>query len=1182
MPKRSGLVQQDPADASFLAGEIAQAAVPLATDLRDLLGPGLLEQVPEDPTIAAAKAGGLDDGVAVAQAPIDDRPAHIAGLSDAIHVTGRNRALADQIRDLLVRGGSDGDDPASPTFTAGVMRRVAEVQQADRDDRPAGLSDAALLSRERHDAAMRASAEVQARALQERVVMDRAFDELELSAESLVQAARAGDDLALLFEELDSLHDRFVDGLDEEPLAEFVANTRRELIEANVLGLARRGDIDAAENVLAAHRSDLPDGQVAFLEQGVGDARQAQTRAGKRQAMTAVLDLNRRAVNGETVAWQAERVAEAGLISPAERRRIERFERDAKERLEREADLVDQARDAVAGGAALDPSNREHRLAAELWYRDEGEALFAGLEPEARIGAVALAVSRLGHVPTDLHRDLVLDLRSADPAVALQASRQIAALQEAAPAMAGAAFSDGELARAGTVIALDAHGTDTLIPDANALAPVDEPDIGLVGEAMDANTGLLVLRDAFAELRRVHGGEGAWKVGDDGRFHLIDSTTGEPVLDDNGSPVSVGEAQVFLIADQIARARRGGTATAGDGVQVATIRPGEDDEVLGFEVAFDRFGRPLGGGAGAGGSGASGADVLNGLLRWLVGQEGVQNVEQHLEDSASEGESSAVDDAPFVPQLSIAGLGPEEMADLSRAIDEAAVRAEHDRRLVEVYRDPGLLRDTFAALRQVYGGEGNWVVGDDRRVHLTDAATGAPILDEEGQPISVDETQVLFAASAVARHRADTLVAAGDEVHVASSLEIVSPNTPLLESSLNRASLDGLDETPWDGDDFAPIPLGIALGVLLGLAGTSIIEGEGTDTPEGGQGGEGDGPDEEEDESKDTEGGAVAAQGQPGGPQPVDPPPGGEVTDEDRARAERIADGTSDLIDQIIELGPPDFSPLAIEYLNRAGNANPDREDIGKELIDLGLFDIEYRLGVDGQSFRGGPSTPHTEPEPTERYEAARALALELFPWLRGLRDAGYFEDKTGSVALGDIPAQPDNVRENILRGLAAIDALLSHSGPGQDTVISNAMYRADLAEQTFKIDRVEVTPSTSIDFLWGDQFPREDEHDNPYGIEHLIAKHGIEELVHMVNTIANGEIRELKIDAGGKGSVNLVIRHEGRLVVLSLKDRKSGQASTWVLTAYEVTGTDANEPTFNISRLNRSTLLFRQETTSF
>ena len=266
---------------------------------------------------------------------------------------------------------------------------------------------------------------MQAKALQERVVMDRAFDELELSAESLVQAARAGDDLAVLFEELDSLHDRFVDGLDEEPLAEFVANTRRELIEANVLGLARRGAIDAAESVLAAHRSDLPDGQVGFLERGIARGQLALAEAAAQQESTLIDDLERRVQSGGDIGWQADQLAEAGALSAVARSRLDQFERERNERVTLRADLTTLAREAADGGTPLNPDDSAHRLAAEIWYQTEGKERFAGKEGDERLNDVAKVVERFGFVPESLRGELELALWSHDPEVAVAAALQI-------------------------------------------------------------------------------------------------------------------------------------------------------------------------------------------------------------------------------------------------------------------------------------------------------------------------------------------------------------------------------------------------------------------------------------------------------------------------------------------------------------------------------------------------------------------------------------------------------------------------------------------------------------------------------------------------------------------------------------------------------------------------------------
>ena len=1037
-------------------GDAAASETPMpVSDIADLLGPGLLTRVTD-------KAGVADDGgvtVGAARPVVDDRPAHIAQLADAIHVTRRNRALAEDIRDTLVRratGTGEAPEPgaltdaASPLFVAEATRDVARLESAALADRPAGLSDAARLAMERHAAAMRASAIEQAKAVHERAVMGRAMDELDASADSMALAASAGDDLAILFEELADLAERFGRGLDDEVVTSFVDNTRRELIEANVLGLTRRGAIEAAQAALAQHRDHLPDGQAAFLERGIERGKKALADAAAREHGERMALLRVRANRGDDVLFEAEQLAEDGLISLAERRRIERLTKEAAAREARENALKDRARDAVQGGAPLDPANRDDALARELWWRDEAGALFADMPADRRAVSVAVAVARLGAVPQPLRRDLILGLRN--EAQALEAAQQIMALDGEARDATARAFTANEIAHAGTVTDLANAGDTDPVATAQTIEPLGAID--------------------------------------------PDAITGRP------EAVPTGMA--------------------------------------------------------------------------------------------------AGDDEPFVPSLSIAGLGPEEMAALSRAVDEAEARAEQDRRIVEAYQAPTLLRETFDKLRDIHGGEGVWVVGGDRRVHLTDSETGEPITGADGQPISVGEAQILLVASAIARDRAGAPGLTLEGIDVAMSdrdgvmqIDLHAFDDPVFLGELGgiRPRRDGHGASRLDA--FAPAMLGIGLGVLLGIEDFAIVESDDADTPDGG---EGDGPDDDETEEegegkKDLpipvddaadpdEGGAVAAQGQPGAPQPVEPPPGGsEVTEEDRARAQRIADGTADFIDEVTSTKLPTARDLAIEALRVDGIKSPDETQIQNEIKTFDLPPL--RFGEDGETPLGGHSTEHTGGTPEQRYEDTRVLAKTLFPWLDGLREAGFF-NQTGRVALTQIPAQTENVRENILRGLAAIDALLSHPGPGIDTEISNVMFRADLADVMVPIGGEDVPASTSIDFLWGSQFAGPDDHRKPRGIVHLIAEHGIEEIVHMVNTIANGEIQPLNLAAGSEGSVNLEIKHEGRSVFLSLLSTTHGESKTWVVTAYKSGSDPDNQPVFNIAEIDRSTLLFRQEKESF
>lgn len=420
LPTTSGLAQQKPERASLLAGQIADSAVPMAEDLVAILNKGLLNDDGDEPADQATAV----DGPAV-QPVADDRPPHIANLTDAVYVTGRDRALSRQIRDILVRRATQDGDPASPTFTADVERDVAEAQQADRADSPAGISDAALMSRERHDAAMRANAVMQAQAMQEREVMTRAMDELDASADSLVLASRAGGDLETAFAELRVLSDRFTPGLGADVVNGFVEATHRELIEAHVLGLIERGEIDEAQGVLAQYGGELPDGQAAFLERSIARSQQALADAAAREESAIIADLELQARGGADIGWQADQLTEAGTISPADRRRLAQTEREQHARWQLRQDLSALADDAYAGRTRLDPTDTSHRLGALLWYRNTGKEEFASKEPQERIDAIKRAVENFGHIPDELKLDLELRLWSDNLEVVLDAARQI-------------------------------------------------------------------------------------------------------------------------------------------------------------------------------------------------------------------------------------------------------------------------------------------------------------------------------------------------------------------------------------------------------------------------------------------------------------------------------------------------------------------------------------------------------------------------------------------------------------------------------------------------------------------------------------------------------------------------------------------------------------------------------------
>ncbi|MBL8663556.1 MAG: hypothetical protein JNM29_12050, partial [Candidatus Odyssella sp.] len=145
----------------------------------------------------------------------------------------------------------------------------------------------------------------------------------------------------------------------------------------------------------------------------------------------------------------------------------------------------------------------------------------------------------------------------------------------------------------------------------------------------------------------------------------------------------------------------------------------------------------------------------------------------------------------------------------------------------------------------------------------------------------------------------------------------------------------------------------------------------------------------------------------------------------------------------------------------------------------------------------------------------------------------------------------PINAQENVRRGLAAADVALEKALRGQAGIVGDAMYRADLGRT-----------GGSITFRWGTPGDPGKGYTGGLGLSHLIAKHGIEHIRPMVETIARG-----KISPHPKSPGRLLVEHGDQLVVLARDYSKAREI--WIITSYSRKKIVRDVP-FDLSRLRR------------
>lgn len=148
----------------------------------------------------------------------------------------------------------------------------------------------------------------------------------------------------------------------------------------------------------------------------------------------------------------------------------------------------------------------------------------------------------------------------------------------------------------------------------------------------------------------------------------------------------------------------------------------------------------------------------------------------------------------------------------------------------------------------------------------------------------------------------------------------------------------------------------------------------------------------------------------------------------------------------------------------------------------------------------------------------------------------GYNPNKT--IIFSDNP----NVQKNIEKGLNALERLAN----GEEEV-SDAMHREELTE---------LGGTANIAFIWGKsgRMTEQGRYKGGEGFQKIIEKHGIEDAIKIVETIAKGEIGE---PYGVEGGQRVDIDFKDHHTTVSLF--RNGVSKSWVLTGYTIdSNTDA------------------------
>lgn len=164
----------------------------------------------------------------------------------------------------------------------------------------------------------------------------------------------------------------------------------------------------------------------------------------------------------------------------------------------------------------------------------------------------------------------------------------------------------------------------------------------------------------------------------------------------------------------------------------------------------------------------------------------------------------------------------------------------------------------------------------------------------------------------------------------------------------------------------------------------------------------------------------------------------------------------------------------------------------------------------------------------------------DLFKTLAEEPDASFYAETDPETVLTAPMPDPDDRQAQVRRGRAAIDSILhrvslSQEGAQHMIGVPGAMTRPDIGD---------------VSFYWGKPGSSRNNPDNTEyrggdGVSHVVAKHGPEDLVHVIDAIAYGEI--VQSDTARK-----IIIERGTVRVSLVKVvGKAGQEPNWLVSGY-------------------------------
>ena len=204
---------------------------------------------------------------------------------------------------------------------------------------------------------------------------------------------------------------------------------------------------------------------------------------------------------------------------------------------------------------------------------------------------------------------------------------------------------------------------------------------------------------------------------------------------------------------------------------------------------------------------------------------------------------------------------------------------------------------------------------------------------------------------------------------------------------------------------------------------------------------------------------------------------------------------------------------------------------------------------------------PVPSPSRLEGTPAGRGHAFERIAAIRQGNDARglpprFFAQKA-ERALARLPYPPKGAAQNVARGKAAVDTMISRilTGSQRPAMLRDVMHRKDIGR---------------IAFRWGNAGDPAKNYAGGSGIAHIVAKHGPEVLPGVLRAIDQGTLRVIQ----NKSQRRYNIEHNGYIVSIAPSFAKDNTIQ-WVVTGFKRGNPKLTDNPFNIRYLKHG-LFFR------